>query len=244
MNELEILHLYMLRNNEHFQFMTFVDNLIVKYGAGELGIDDVYNGFKTLLTSEDNALRIELGSIKSKALEGADKLRDNTWRALDLRIDAALLIPIEDEQASAAVLRRVFNLYGDPRRLIYVEETSVISNLVADLLLPANSPHVEKLGLTTWVAKLKSLNEEFQTLFSQRNEEFAGRDSGNVHDIRIQVDPAYEKILAKINAQVELGLAKPVVANFIAELNEQIKYYKTTLAGREGRSKGNDTTQK
>lgn len=217
--------------------MTDVETLIVKHTAAELGIDGIFTSFKNALTAEDTALRVELGSSRSKTIEEQDKLRDKTWNAIYTRTKSSLLSPMDDEVASAEVVMRILDLNGDIRNLPYNEESAAMSALTTNLLLPANATHLEKVGITAWVNLLKTQNEEFQTLFNERNAEFAGRTSGDVRAARRAVDPLYEQIVDRINALLILGTAKPVASIFTADLNERISYYKTTLTARSSRNK-------
>lgn len=237
MIKIETFGLFRLHNNEHFQFMTDVDALIVKHTVTELGIDGLYTSFKNALTVEDTALRAELGSSRSKAIEEQDKLRDRTWNAIYTRTKSSLLSPMDDEVASAEAVMRIFDINGDIRNLPYNEESAAMSALTTNLLLPTNANHLEKVGITTWVNLLKTQNEEFQTLFNERNAEFAGRTSGDVRAARRVVDPLYEQIVERINAMLVLGTAKAAASIFAADLNERIGYYKATLTARSSRSK-------
>jgi len=240
MNKIESFSLHNLHNNEHFQFMTDLDKLIILYLAAELGIDSLYTAFKSALTAEDTAIRIELGSIKSKTIEQLDKLRDRILTAITLRIKSALLSPFDDEIESSEVLMRVIDLYGDVRNISYNEESAAITNLVNNMQTRTNITHATKVGITTWVAELKRVNEQFMVIFNERNTELSVRDSGDVRSARKQLDPIYEQLVEKINATIVLETAKPVVASFVGEHNQKIEYYRTTLAARSGRKKGKD----
>lgn len=237
MQKIEIIALTRLRNNEHFQFMTDVDHLITMSQPAELGIEQLYPTFKTTFTAEDAAMRAEFGSLKSKSIEELDNLRDQTWNAILLRVKAAQLSPFTNEVESAEVIMRIIDRYGDIRAISYNEETTGITNLVTDLLLPANTEHLNKVAIQRWVPELKSQNEQFQTVFNERNVELSGRVSGDVKAIRVQIDPIYEKLIERINATIVMEVAKPAAINFVSQLNEKIKYYKTTLAARSGRTK-------
>jgi hypothetical protein len=241
MTKIESFSLHNLRNTEHFQFMTDVDQLITTATPLELGIDGLYPSFNTALAAEDATMRTELGSLRSKAIEDFDTLRDNTWNAISMRVNASLLCPFQDEINSATVLRRLIDLYGDVRSRSYNEESASISNLVNDFTKPENLDHVNKLGLLNWINELKNENDQFQYFFNERNAEFAERESGDVRAVRILIDPIYQKIVDRINASVVMEIATPVAESFISQLNEKIKYYKTTLVSRSSRSKTEET---
>lgn len=237
MSKIESINLHALRNNEHFQFMTDFDVLVTNIQPIELGIEGLYPEFKTTLETEDATMRTELGSSRSKIIEELDSLRDRTYKAMVARLNATLLSPIEAEAESARLVKRIFDLYGDVRALSYNEESAAISNLISDLVLPVNAAHLGQMGMTHWANELKNQNDQFQSEFNRRNTELSGRQSGDVRSIRIQIDQLYNKIVEKINASIILEVAKPVVYRFVDELNEKIKYYQTTLAARNGRSK-------
>jgi hypothetical protein len=237
MEKIEIIALSRLRNSEHYQFLTDVDHLITTHVPLELGIDGLYPAFKTALTAEDATMRTELGSLLSRTVDQLDQQRDTTLSAITLKVKATQMSPFANEAASAVALQRILDLYGDVRNKTYNEETAGISNLTDDLLQPENTEHLENVGISHWVTALKSENTQFQAAFDERNDELAARESGDVRALRMQIDPAYEQIVERINAAITLEVAKPVVATFTQSLNEKISYYKTTLAARASRAK-------
>jgi hypothetical protein len=240
MTRIETIKLTRFRNNEHFQFMTDVDELVTTHKASALGIDVLYVDFRKVFMAEDTAIRIELGSAKSKTIEQLNKLRGNTWKAIALKVKATLLCPIASEVKSAEVIQRVIDKYGDVRVLTYVEETASITNLTNDLLLSENTEHLKKIGILIWVTELKSENEQFSTVFNERNSELAVRESGDVRAVRNLIDPLYDQLVETINSSIVMKMAQPAAFIFVNELNEKIKYYTTIIASRKGRSKAEE----
>jgi hypothetical protein len=237
MNKINEINLSAFHNSEHFQFMTDVDALVTKHQPVNLSIESEYPEFKLALTSEDAAMKIESGSSKSKLLEDENKLRGKTWRAIDMKVDATIICPIAEEVNSAMVLRRIIDIYGDVRQSTYNEASALITNLTTDLLKAANTAHLNTVGVATWVGALKKENEDFQSLFNDRGDEYAGRISGDVGATRQVIDPLYETLVEKVNATVVTKLAKPVASTFINELNERIRYYQVTITTRKARNK-------
>ncbi|NVO09938.1 MAG: hypothetical protein HXX16_08265 [Bacteroidales bacterium] len=240
MIKIESIGLFRLRNSEHHQFMSDLDAQIVKYSPTELGIESEHAEFSHSLGVVENAMRMELGSSKSKHIEQLDLLRDRTWNAINQKVSATLLSPIADEVASAEVIMRIMDSFGDIRGLSYNEESTDMANLIITLMQRPNATHLQKIGITTWVAEMKKQNDDFQTTFNERNDEYAGRESGDVRLTRKVIDPIYNRIVEKINASIVLGVSKPSVEPFVNGLNEKINYYKATIAIRDGRSKGKD----
>ena len=235
MGKITKLVLSLLRNNEHFQFMTDVKNGMETATPVSLNMETVFPEFTSAYDDLNSALLVDQGSVKTEQLTALDELRDRTWSALGERIRATLICPIEAEAESAKVLKRVFDLYGNIREMSYNEETAGVTNLIEDLEKPENAEHCNTLGMLHWVDTLKQQNNGFQSLQNARNAELANKESGDVKAARDGIDPVYEKIVDRANALVELDMASPELQAFIRELNQRIKYYKETLAIRSGR---------
>lgn len=244
MIKIEAISLARLRHNEHHQFMSDFNALITKHTATELGIDSEVPEFNTSIGVQETAMRMEMGSSKSKSIEQLDLVRDKTWNAINLKVKATILSPFADEVASAEVIMRIIDNFGDIRSQSYNEESTSMTNLLTSLMLRTNASHLQKIGITAWVAEMKKQNDEFQAAFNERNTEYAGRENGDVRITRKAIDPIYNRIVDKINASVILGVAKPAVATFVGEVNEMISYYKTTIAARNGRSKEKENDEK
>jgi len=236
METIQPISLARMRNNEHYQFMVEVDNGIKKATSAALQLDMVYPAFTAALAKLNATLLIDSGSIKTEQITSLDITRDRTWSALNERVKASLLSPIEAEVEAAKVIKRVFDLYGNVRNISYNEESAAISNLIEDLEIAENAAHCASIGITAWVAALKQQNIDFQALLNARNVELAAKDSGEVKAVRDEIDPVYQNIVQRINAQVTLEIATAVTETFILELNQWIKYYNDTLAARDGRT--------
>lgn len=230
------LVLYKLRNGEYFQFMTDFKNLLQTLTPAAIHSEGEFADFNTALTKLDEELRVDQGSVLTEKIQNLDTDRDNTWRAIDMRIDATLLCTIDEEMEAAKSLRRVFDLYGDIRRITYNEETAGLTNLIGDLTKPKNAAFVTTCGLDSWVSHLNDLNVEFKAKQNERDTEQANKNSGNGKVVRTVIDPLYEKMVERVNALVSLNMQTPEIENFIIELNQKIKTLENTLAAREGRS--------
>lgn len=236
MNKIESIDLRNLDNNEHYQYMSGFDKLIINHPDAVMGSEVLHGVFKNTLMAEDLALRLEQGSSVLQALDRLDRQRDKTWNAINTRIRATLLSPIEDEVQSAQVIQQILNLYGDVCSHTYSEQSTAIAQLTDDMLLPVIAIHVERVGLIEWVRELKKQNEKFTTVFNDWNSEFAGRESNDVKAARTLIDPVYLQLVERINASLALEFASLEVIDLANRLNEKIKYYKTPQAFRVNRS--------
>lgn len=102
--------------------------------------------------------------------------------------------------------------------------------------------HVNKLILTfqASVLGIDDLYPDFRSMLNAEDTamcaEFAGRESSDVRVLRIQIDRIYEQMSDRINVSMIMDTAKPVAISFVSELNQKIKYYKTTMASHNTRN--------
>lgn len=235
MNKISNLLLYQLRNGEYFQFMSDFKALLVALTPAAIHSEAEFAEFDAALTRLDDELRVDQGSVLTQQLQDIDTDRDNLWRAIDMRINATLLCTIENEMEAAKRLRRLFDLYGDIRRVTYNEETAALTNLSGDLEKPENADFVSACRLDAWVHRLSLLNEAFKIKQNERDTELANKNSGNAKAVRVDIDPLYQLMVERVNALVSLNMQTPDIENFIRELNQKIKTLENTLAAREGR---------
>lgn len=222
------------RNNDHVQFMTDFNTLVSNATPLALKIEALYPEFNEAYMALDKAFKVDGGSMLTLPIIGADGLRDRFWSALGMRVRATLIGPVEAEVAAAKKIKRVYDLYGNVRRLSQTEESAALNSLVADLENEENAPLCTTLGLTAWVTALKEQNALVQSLVQQRREEDAHKNSGDMKAVREAIEPVYEKIVSRINALIELEMDTPEIDEFVSLLNKQIKEYYELIASRAG----------
>lgn len=238
MNSIQTLSVQLLRNSVYFELMTDLKSLMVGVLPANPKTDELLNQFDAVYGEMDEAMRVDMGSILTEKIRVADDLRGTTWKAMNLCIDAHLNSPNAAEMESAKVVRRIFDVYGDYRKLSYDAESNNGRNLIQDLEKPENTNHVKRVKLTSWVGAYKEQLQEFKTLQNDRDSEATLKVSGNVRAIREKMDPLYRDLINMVNAYVAIGLATPEIETFIAQFNQKIKRYNTTLAASQGRKNG------
>lgn len=237
------LLLYKLRNGEYFQYMSDFKTLLVALMPATIHSEAEFADFDAGLTKLDDELRVDQGTVLTEQVQNLDQDRDNVWRAIDMRINATLLCTIPEEVEAAKSLRRLFDLYGDVRRVSYNEQTAGLTNLGSDLALRENAEFVATCGLGTWVTHLNDLNVAFKAKQNERDTLLANKNSGNARAVRLEIDPLYELLVERVNAMVSLNMQTPEIENFIIELNQKIKTLENTIAIREGRSDSGEVVE-
>ncbi|WP_321996817.1 DUF6261 family protein [Draconibacterium orientale] len=144
--------------------------------------------------------------------------------------------PNEAEVEAAEKLKALFDFHGNVRTMPLKGESAVLTNLIQALERPKNADYCTTVGFNNWVAALKTENLTVQDLTEQRRQEKVDQDNEEYKLLREAVDTAYEKIVSRINALVELEMATPEIDNFIQLTNDQISDYEKELAVRQGRS--------
>jgi len=91
------------------------------------------------------------------------------------------------------------------------------------------------LGLVDWVNELERRNDAFVALQASRNSEEANRSELRMKKVRLEVDPAYRKIVERINALIIVNGEAPY-AEFVKEVNARIGRAQDVIAQRKGHS--------
>ncbi|WP_321348712.1 DUF6261 family protein [uncultured Draconibacterium sp.] len=234
-----------LRNNDYFQFMADVNGLIAQATPTALNVEEESVAFDNSFTELDEAINVDQGSVLTEKIQDGDHRRDTTWTALNERVKATLFSPIPEEVEAAKHLERVFNLYGNIRKLSLKEQTAAATNLNNDLKDREMAVHCQTIGIMPWVLAHETENNAVNDLQNQRDSEKATNNAAKVKEVRLAFDEVYKELVNRINAIVTLRMATPEIENFILEVNQKIKNLETQLAARQGHSAGGeeDSTQ-
>jgi len=237
--KIESLPLTKLVNPSHLQFMTDADALLL--GASfKADITAEYTIFKTALIAETESQKNELGSAATRLIVDADELRDGRYNGFYLIVQGNLNHFDAAIAESARKVFRILDQFGNPTKLSYNEETSVLNSIIASLETTL-AADVTKLGLTTWVANIKKTNTDFAKLMTDRRDEFAGRTIPPMKETRVVTDAAYKKTIERINA-LAIVKGEATYLPIINKLNESITYFRNSKAIKDGKAKAGELT--
>lgn len=224
------------RNNDHYQFVTEFLTRITTASPATLNIEAKMPEFNAAYGAMDAVYKKSNSSQFTPLIGGADTRRDSYCSAITMRLRATLLGPDEAEIEAAQKIKALFDVHGNVRKLPLKAESAAITNIIQDLEERENATYCATLGITNWVDALKTENLTVQNLTEQRRQETVDQDNEEYKLLREAVDTAYEKIVSRINALVELEMSTPEIDNFIQLTNNQINDYENELAARQGRS--------
>ena len=229
------------RNSEHFQFITEVRDLIQKYGADKLAIEELAAEFALCFKNEDEAIKKIVKSAITADIEAADQTRDITFRGLADTVKTALKHFDPTVAAAARRLQVVFDTYGNLAQKPLNEETADIYNLLQEI----NGKYAaDKLaaGIDKWALKLEADNKAFDELVKARNADTASITQLNAKQCRAETDRVYYEIVERINALIIVNGEKSY-ADFVNRLNAFIDKYNNTIAQRAGQKKSEEENE-
>lgn len=230
-----------LRNEEHFQFQTEFNDLVIRFTPETLGIDAAYAVYLPLYNNENTALDVIRKSDLTVEIADADHKRDTTYRGFCDTVKGAQNHFAAKKRDSANRIQIAIDYYGNINSKSYDEQTAAINSLVEDLNADY-SADVATLGVADWINELQANNDSFEALMDKRYSGNAGITQLKMKDVRVEVDEAYRAITERIAALAIVNGAETYTP-FVDELNVRIEKYNNTLAQRKGRKAKPEPTE-
>lgn len=230
------------RNAEQFLFHHNVLAVFTREKAAELKIEELHATYAALFEKEDLAFKQNTAFEQTPEIVAQDRARDDLFMYVRNLIDANLTCPVADKKEAAEKLAFVMRPYRNAPYKSYLENTTLVINMVADLQQDANKTYLTTLGLTEAVAQLKTANDTFNRTFTLRSDERLNRDTADkMVELRPQVDEAYRaaakviNALSCVNTLVTHDTAQEaLLSQLIDDINAQVVEFQHTLVRRNG----------
>ncbi|GBU24886.1 hypothetical protein R83H12_01521 [Fibrobacteria bacterium R8-3-H12] len=216
-----------LRNDAHFQFHTEFKDLVATHNPETLKIQPLFESYLPHYARADEALKKIIKSEFTAKIHEADKARDEIYTGMAETAAAALKHFLPHVREAAGRLKILFGTYGDVSNKPMNEETSAIYNILQELQGKYASD-ASTVGISYWVAELRSRNEAFEKLVKDRFDETAGKTDIVLKEERMRLDESYRAITERINALAIVEGAESYEP-FIKTLNAVISKYTATL---------------
>jgi hypothetical protein len=220
-----------LRNDEHFQFHTELRDLVNKFGAKTLKVQDLFTAYLAAYSDEDEALKKVAKSALTTDIQDADKRRDLLFRGMVDMSKAYLNHFNPAVQKAASLLKILFDTYGNLAQKPLNEETSAVYNLLQDVN-GKYAADAELVNITDWAAELGASNEAFSRLVQDRYEETAAKTDLVLRLCRAKVDDAYRAITERIDALIVVE-GEAAYSDFTRRLNAVVDKYNAALSRRQ-----------
>lgn len=231
MKEIYDINIQRMNNGAHF---TFVSNILARAEADTAvkeKASELVSNFKTVVSAEDEALKISQKSLLTDEIAKADCDRDALYAGYKKAVEAFLAMPIADMAQAAKVLAQHIKDYKINTAGQLDKETGLLVNFITDLE-DKYSAQVAKLGLTAFVTNLKEANERVRMLTLQRTNEKMGVTVGALKVARTASDDAYRALVKMVNA-LALVFGEKDYTSFIDYVNTEVTHYKREVLGQK-----------
>lgn len=224
----------LLRNEEHYQFHSEVNELLNGFDTKALKIDSIVTNYNTLLPEERMAITQIRKSVTTLQIKTAKKERNSIYRGI---LDAVLsschhFDPKKSESAKRLAL--LFDQHGNINKKSYKDSSATVRNLVHEAT-DAFALDFTILQLNDWVKELNARGTTFDSLVKRRYTELSSKPSLKMKKIRPQLDLTFRALCDHVNA-LTLLYGTDGYELLIQELNIRTEKFKLHLAQRKGRA--------
>lgn len=234
-----------LNNAEYLNLMSRLQKLVETATPTAVGLTaEEFDEFKDLVEQLQDRINYPTASDRTAHLTTLDKQRDSVLTFIFSTINNSKKVPIlelsEAGNALTLIIRPYTSIQSDQDQV----ETVKIKGILKDLDTEEAKAHLATLNLTDAVAKLKEINDEYETVTAARarDKEAARMSTESGTNLRKRLDPIFEAVRQITLAE---SIAKPteVTAEFILGLNSAIREVNTLYNLRTGKTQsGEDET--
>ncbi|MDQ0593808.1 hypothetical protein QFZ37_002177 [Chryseobacterium ginsenosidimutans] len=230
------IELRLLRNAEYLQYTKDFSAIINLNSPESLGIDTKLSAFNTKISELEALYKKALASEKTQELLALDERRDNAINGIYYFLLSQSYHYENDKKQKAQLLLENIALYGSGiARLNYQAETATLNNLLRDW---ENKPDlanaITTFNLFAWINEMKTANEEFNTQYLSRTQEYGDANPETIKSKREETNTAYYALRDRIDALHLLVEAPPSpYTTVINQLNALTDQYNVLLVNRK-----------
>ena len=214
-----------LDNALHVKYHDSMYGFVIEFDLPKLGIpEELKNEWKESIdTEKENNLEAQ-ASVNSELLVKKNEERDRLLKYIFGVVRNGLLSPDKEKSDAAMRLNVVMNPYVGIRKESFDRVTSHVDGLLTDLKKTENAADLSKLGLSSDITKLETLNKEFDKLYSERSKKRADNKLPKTLAVRNRTDAIFERILIVLQYKYLYGttpVEPELIAKLIARFNER-----------------------
>ena len=229
------IDLRILRNPEYLQFIKDVVEIVQRNNPAALNVQAKHDTLNTKVTQLDDLFMIALASENTQVLVTIDAQRDEAFNGISYVILGYTYSNDVAIKTAAQKLNANLNIYGGGvARLNYQAETATITSIINDWeTKPELSTALATLNLTSWKDYLKATNEQFNTIYINRTQEYGNASPETLRQKREETNIDYYALRDRINAlHTIVETAPSPYLTVINQLNALIEQYNTLLNNR------------
>ena len=214
-----------LDNALHVKYHDSMYGFVIEFDLPKLGIpEELKNEWKESIdTEKENNLEAQ-ASVNSELLVKKNEERDRLLKYISGVVRNGLLSPDKEKSDAAMRLNVVMNPYVGIRKESFDRVTSHVDGLLTDLKKTENAADASKLGLSSDIAKLETVNKEFDTIYNDRSKKRADNKLPKTLAVRNRTDAIFERILIVLQYKYLYGttpVEPELIAKLIARFNER-----------------------
>jgi hypothetical protein len=181
-------------------------------------------------------------SPESKEIEASDVSRDKAFMGIKTVANGFLLHFEESKRLAAKAILDCIAKYGkDIQVQSDTTETTILDKMVTEFETdPILIAAFATLGITSWIAELKTANQTFNAKFLERNKKYTLKPKESASELKPQVVKAYDALMVQISSRNNIdttGKYTPLVN----ELNALVAQFNNKVTARDS-SGGNAST--
>jgi ribosomal protein S6 len=238
------LPLKLLWNSEYTIFVNQLSAIILKYKLYALHLAKAFGKVQAVLPALAKINARELSDAISNQLQELDAERDTLITAIVAQVKTMSRLSIPSLAPHVVVLNHFFDMHGhNIATANYNVETKLIIELMADY---DGKPDVQAaataLNLSMLFEHMRSVNKQFDGLFTQHSSEVSAIEKMDARAIRLEADKAltafFEAFEFCSSEYEDLDYLTPA-----SEINNLVARYKTHLKARATRrNEGKDVS--
>lgn len=238
MKQIESFRTASLRNNEDYGFHTLVIKALSYLPVVSEGTTDPLKATRENYVSRfeafDKAYMQNNKLDEVEVLSAADTAVDEAYSASKAFINAMRRHPDEAKRAVAEEIGRIYDKYGNPVKLGYSEELSILRNLLQEIQSYIDS-FLEPIYFTEWRDYLSETTDALENAMKSRTDAESRKDKGVIQSTREATDEAYREFTDRVNV-VTAYEGGTKYDQFIDYVNALIKQHRANLKARTTRS--------
>ncbi|MGH1387453.1 DUF6261 family protein [Kordia sp.] len=218
------------RNSELLQYMKDVLELVNANDVDSLQLTTQRDALATLIAQMDDLFQQEQSSGITQELIDLDNRRDVAFTGIKATLEASQYHFDETIKNAATSLLYNMNNYGSNiPRMNYQAETAVIDSMMSEWETEAALvAAIATLGLSDWLAELKTANQVFNNRYLARISESAANPATSFTAIRDVVISTYRELVAHTEAHATLG-SNAIHQELVNEFGALAKQYNLTI---------------
>lgn len=201
----------------------------------------LYEDLMMKFQREDTAYKQSQKNFKSDQIRVLDDERDEYAECIRRVAEAWAKLPNATWSDPAKLIVQVYKDYQFRTTEARIAESAKLLNMFQVFDDEAHTAALETMGLTPLVAALRGLNTQLRELMSDRSTEQAEYLVGELRAARLEVDEAYAKLIAYLNALLLISPTEELT-QLEKVLNADIKLLEAQLAAGKKKGSGKSDT--